>query len=359
MWKIRKPILVIMACAIAIVCVNVKNYQATRAEIRYEINESFSQLAPYWPDSMKRIKNEFRCSRFNSEHYNKRNVKRFVWADGEVNISPKLCHPELMEDYFLLKNATGLMNVEKYDLQIVDSLWNGVLHRADHRVTATVTLDAKDLREMFPTKDSLVTEGVTVKHYESRPHPTNSYWTTDSVAIGVCNHGILVGRVDIPASYVASTMPWWTYEHTLLVILMGVATLFLLWQNLVWNFKRSGKRWLGCSMLDAKSGVIISLESGKTCKLSKNNLEFLLKILDSPQHELSKRDICDLFWPKRELKECSSVYNTFTSRLRAELAIIDHTIEVNTLPDGGIRIVYLRHVTRTLLLIRHLTFSYL
>ena len=348
-----------MACAIAIVCVNVKNYQATRTEIRNEINESFCQLAPSWADSIYRKTNKYIRGSFNTKHYKKRNVKRFVWKDGDVSISPILFHPEHLDDCLTITNSTDLMNVEKYDLQIVDSLWNGVLHRADHRVTATVTLDAKDLREMFPTKDSLVTEGVTVKHYESRPHPTNSYWTTDSVAIGVCNHGILVGRVDIPASYVASTMPWWTYEHTLLVILMGVATLFLLWQNLVWNFKRSGKRWLGCSMLDAKSGVIISLESGKTCKLSKNNLEFLLKILDSPQHELSKRDICDLFWPKRELKECSSVYNTFISRLRAELVTIDHTIEVNTLPDGGIRIVYLRPVTRTLLLIRHLTFSYL
>lgn len=357
MWKIRKPILVIMVCAAAIVCVNVKNYRSTRSEIRDEINTSFRQLAPYWPDSITKILDEPRWYTYDTEHYKKRNIKRFVWKDGDVRISPNLFHPERLEDCITITDSSDLMNVEKYDLKIVDSLWNGVLHRAGHPVTATVTLDAKDLREMFPTPDSLVTEGVTVKHYESRMHPTDSYWTTDSVAIGICNHGILVGRVDIPASYVASTMPWWTYEHTLLVLLMGMAAMYLLWQNLVWNFKRSDKRWLGCSMLDAKTGVIISLESGKTCKLSKNNLEFLLKILDSPRHELSKRDICDLFWPKRELKECSSVYNTFTSRLRAELATIDHTIEVNALPDGGIRIIYLRPFTRTLLLIRHMVFS--
>ncbi|MBR2360656.1 MAG: hypothetical protein IKJ42_00915 [Bacteroidaceae bacterium] len=354
MWKIRNPILVIMVCAVAIVWVNVKNYRTTRAEIRNDINASFRQLAPYWPDSIERILNEPRLYTYDTERYNKRNIKRFVWAEGDVRISPKLFHPQLLDDCIVISNSTSLMTTEDYDLQIVDSLWNRVLHRAGHRVTATVTLDAKDLREMFPTPDTLVTEGITVKHYESRPHPTASYWETDSVAIGICNHGILVGRVDLPMGYVASAMSWWTYDHTLLVALMVLATLYFLWQNFVENFKRADKLWMGCSVLDAKTGVIISLESGKTGKLSKNNLEFLLKILKSPQHELAKQAICDLFWPKRELKECTSVYNTFVSRLRSELATIDHTLEVRTLPDGGIGIVYLRPITRFLFLLRHL-----
>lgn len=351
---IRKPILVIMACAVAIVCVNVKNYRATRTEIRNEINASFRQLAPFWPDSMNRIKDIFRYSSYNTDNYKKRNPKRFVWADGNVSISPELCHPQRMEDYLIISDATGLMITEKYDLQIVDSLWNGVLHRAGHLATATVTLDAKDLREMFPTPDTLVTEGVTVKHYESRPHPTASYWATDSVAIGICNHGILVGRVDIPMEHIASAMPWWTYEHTLLVTLTVLATLYFLWQNFVRNFKRTNKLWMGCSVLDAETGVMISLESGKTTKLSKFNLEFLSKISETPQRELSKQAICDMFWPKRELKGCTSNYNTFISRLRSELAPIDHTIEVRTLPDGGIGIIYLRPVSRFLFLLRHL-----
>lgn len=351
---IRKPLLVIMACAVAIVCVNVKNYRTTRAEIRNDINASFRQLAPYWPDSMTRIKDVFRCGSFNSDNYKQRNVKRFVWAEGDVSISPELCHPQRMEDYFRIKDATALINTEKYDLQIVDSLWNGVLRRAGHRVTATVTLDAKDLREMFPMPDTLVTEGVTVKHYESRPHPTVSYWQTDSVAIGVCNHGILVGRVDMPTSYIASVMPWWTYEHTLLLVLLVLAVLYLLWQNFLRSFKQADKLWVGCSVLDSKTGVMISLESGKTTKLSKYNMEFLLKILETPQHELSRQTICDMFWPKREWKDCISNYNTFFSRLRSELAAIDHTIEIQSLSDGGVRVAYLRPVGRFLLLLRHL-----
>ncbi|MBR6590024.1 MAG: helix-turn-helix domain-containing protein [Bacteroidaceae bacterium] len=351
---IRKTILVIAACAIAIVCVNVKNYRATRAEIRNEINMSFRQLAPNWPDSIMRITDEPRLYTYDTEHYKKRNVKRFVWAEGDVSVSPNLFHPEHLDDCMVITDATALMTTEDYDLQIVDSLWNGVLHRAGHRVTATVTLDAKDLREMFPTPDTLVTEDITVKHYESRPHPTASYWATDSVSIGICNHGILVGRVDIPMDHIASAMPWWTYEHTLLVTLMVLATLYFLWQNLVWKFKRTNKLWMGCSMLDAETGVMISLESGKTTKLSKFNLEFLSKISETPQRELSKQAICDMFWPKRELKGCTSNYNTFISRLRSELAPIDHTIEIRTLPDGGIGVIYLRPVTRSLFLLRHL-----
>lgn len=351
---IRKLILVIITCAVAIVCVNVKNYRATRSEIRNDINVSFRKLAPLWPDSINRIKDIFRCGSYNTDYYKKRNPKRFVWAKGDVTISPNFCHPQRMEDYFRVKDATALMNTEDYDLHIVDSLWNGVLHRAGHPVAATVTLDAKDLREMFPTPDTLVTEGVTVKHYESRPHPTASYWETDSVAIGICNHGVLVGRVDISMGYIASVMPWWTYEHTLLVTLMVLATLYFLWQNLVWKFKRTNKLWMGCSMLDAETGVMISLESGKTTKLSKFNLEFLSKISETPQRELSKQVICDMFWPKREQKGCTSNYNTFVSRLRSELAPIDHTIEIRTLPDGGIGVIYLRPVTRSLFLFRHL-----
>ena len=351
---IRKLILVIIACAIAIVWVNVKNYRATRSEIRDEINTSFRQLAPYWPDSIFRITDEFRCGSYNSNHYNQRNIKRFVWADGDVRISPNLCHPQRMEDYLVISNSTSLMTTEDYDLQIVDSLWNRVLHRAGHRVTATVTLDAKDLREMFPTPDTLVTEGITVKHYESRPHPTVSYWTTDSASIGVCGHGILVGRVDIPASYIASIMPWWTYEHTLSVMMMMMAVFYLLWKNFVRNFKLADKLWIGCSVLDTKTGVMISLESGKTTKLSKYNMEFLLKILKTPQHELSKQTVCDMFWPKRDLKDCTSNYNTFISRLRSELAATDRSVEVKTLPDGSICVTYLRPISRIIFLIRHL-----
>ena len=70
---IRKTILVIAACAIAIVCVNVKNYRATRAEIRNEINMSFRQLAPNWPDSIMRITDEPRLYTYDTEHYKKRN----------------------------------------------------------------------------------------------------------------------------------------------------------------------------------------------------------------------------------------------------------------------------------------------
>ena len=66
MWKIRKPILLIMACATAIVCVNVKNYQATRTEIRNEINESFCQLAPSWADSIYRKTNKYIRGSFNT-----------------------------------------------------------------------------------------------------------------------------------------------------------------------------------------------------------------------------------------------------------------------------------------------------
>ncbi len=351
---IRKPVLVIIACAVAIVCVNVKNYRATRTEIRDDINMSFRQLAPYWSDSITKILDEPRLYTYDTEHYKKRNVKRFVWAEGDVSISPDLFHPEQLDDYLVISDATALMTTEDYDLQIVDSLWNGVLRRAGHRVTATVTLDAKDLREMFPMSDTLVTEGVTVKHYESRPHPTASYWATDSVAIGVCNHGILVGRVDMPTSYIASVMPWWTYEHTLLVVLMVLAVLYLLWQNFLRSFKQADKLWVGCSVLDSKTGVMISLQSGKTTKLSKYNMEFLLKILESPRHELSKQTICDMFWPKREWKDCVSNYNTFFSRLRSELAAIDHTIEIQSLSDGGVCVAYLRPVGRFLLLLRHL-----
>lgn len=351
---IRKPILVIAACAVAIVCVNVKNYRVTRSEIRDEINTSFRQLASSWSDSIIKIVDEPILYTYDTEHYKKRNVKRFVWAEGDVSVSPNLFHPERLDDYLVISDATALMTTEDYDLHIVDSLWNGVLHRAGHPATATVTLDAKDLREMFPTPDTLATEGVTVKHYESRPHPTASYWATDSVAIGICNHGILVGRVDIPMGHIASAMPWWTYEHTLLVTLMVLATLYFLWQNFVRNFKRTNKLWMGCSVLDAETGVMISLESGKTTKLSKFNLEFLSKISETPQRELSKQAICDMFWPKRELKGCTSNYNTFISRLRSELAPIDHTIEVRTLPDGGIGVIYLRPVSRFLFLLRHL-----
>ena len=354
MATVKKLIWVIIACAVAIVCVNVKNYRATRAELRNDINASFRQLAPYWPDSIFRITDEPMCGSFDTEHYKKRNVKRFVWAEGDVSVSPNFFHPERLDDCITITNSSDLMSIEKYNLQIVDSLWNGVLHRAGHRVTATVTLDAKDLREMFPTPDTLVTEGVTVKHYESRPHPTASYWETDSVAIGICNHGVLVGRVDIPVSYIASVMPWWTYERVLLVMLMVLATLYLLWHNFVCCFKRADKLWMGCSVLDAKTGVMISLESGKTTKLSKYNIEFLLKILKTPQHTLSKQTICDMFWPKRDLKDCTSNYNTFVSRLRSELVTIDHTIEVKSLSDGGICITYLRPISRFLFLLRHL-----
>ena len=351
---IKKLFLVIIAFVVAIVLVNAKNYCVTRSKIQNEINSSFRKLAPSWSDSIIKIVDEPMLYTYDKEYYKKRNIKRFVWAEGDVSVSPNLFHPERLEDCIAISDATGLMTNEDYDLHIVDSLWNEVLHRAGHRVKATVTLDAKDLREMFPTPDTLVTEGVTVKHYESRPHPTVSYWTTDSASIGVCGHGILVGRVDIPASYIASIMPWWTYEHTLSVMMMMMAVFYLLWKNFVRNFKLADKLWIGCSVLDAKTGVMISLESGKTTKLSKYNMEFLLKILKTPQHELSKQTVCDMFWPKRDLKDCTSNYNTFISRLRSELAATDRSVEVKTLPDGSICVTYLRPISRIIFLIRHL-----
>ena len=91
MATVKKLIWVIIACAVAIVCVNVKNYRAIRAEIRNDINASFRQLAPYWPDSIFRITDEPMCGSFDTEHYKKRNVNYFSFIFMIVILRLLIC----------------------------------------------------------------------------------------------------------------------------------------------------------------------------------------------------------------------------------------------------------------------------
>lgn len=343
---------IVITCIIGFSILYWKSYQTTQTEIKEDINTSFRDLAPYWADTIINRKNVYRLYEYDSKGYHQKRTKRIVWENGDVKISPNIFHPKTLDEYFTIMNSTHFIVSKEYDLPLIDSLFNEIQHKAGHQVTATITLDAKNLSEMFPIPDSLATN-TSVEHSESRPHPGKPDWETDPISIGICGHGTLVARITLPTSYILSAMPWWTFEHTILLIACIACLCFFIGLELKKLFYQSNKQWIGCSILDKETGILISLQNGNNCKLSDYKLQLLNSLLEAPDNQLTKKEVCEMFWKNRNVKECTSNYNTMISRLRTDLSL-DPTIVLLSKPEEKIQLTYIHSSYRILQLIRHL-----
>lgn len=332
--------------ALLIVLVSVSyllNYLMCSQSLYVEANSCFQEEAPFWGDSIVKIKSIPFWGYHDSRQYLQKKCHTIVTQYDTVLISTSLYHPDYLRfNRESTESALILISVvegiEKwYDLAVTDSLFRSALKRKGIEAEVATELYVKDLKKMFPKEDSLcVNVGIT---HEFSAKEVDGF-ATDTVHVGVCGHGLLTSHVAISPISILARMDWFGWNQLLFIGLWIVTYAALYCYGICQTvIKPYLKRVviLGNTCIDFKNGVVCLWD--KTCRpVPKKQWDVLELLVTAPNYKLSKDAICQSIW-KRDSKEGQALYNTAISGLRKLFVAEDEALDLRVQAKEGIELV--------------------
>lgn len=329
----RKSIF-ILSSIILFVLSYIPNYNISDNQLKETINEIFAGEAKHWGDSIVSIYHFPITRSYNTEDLKKKSKTTMYTKDDTIIISRKYHSPENITLYYKRQVETSLIMSGKFNTDITDSLFNIALKKNGIKCNATTTLYAKELKEMFPKEDSLNTAAPFRTILQTN---TLEGLTTDSVALGIGGHGIIVGYIDIPATTIVGRMNWLSPPQWLAIILIIILYTFVSYIPAKREYLRNVK-FIGNSCIDFNNNTIYRI-NGNILPITGNKVLLLRMLADAaPEYKLLKEDICRKIW-NRDSKEGQALYNVAVSDLRSYLIAEDDSLELKTLPKEGIQLL--------------------
>lgn len=331
----------------------IAEYNNSRRDIENNINELFKISSQSFNDSIRNIKDIYLYYTFDSEDLNKRRDMRFVDKDGEITISRDLINIENPQEYKKKQLQSIMLNdKEDYDLYVADSIWNKQLRASGYDVEAILLLSAKSLKDMFPKRDSLVTNlkppFMSVHHLGGK-----EYFVTDSVGLGICNQGCIVSHVHIPARTIIGHTKWW--GTALWTALSAILLLFSISAFRKYRKERKNSihyKELSDSIIpeddkynihiehlvyNTNDGTLRDTINNQQLKLPRTQAQVMEMLVTSTDYYVTKNEICKALWSLDE-KSATKSYNSFCKRLRNSLETFNG-VELVTIKDTAIQLV--------------------
>ena len=315
------------------------NYNDHRDELHGTINREFKQEARTWCDSIMIIKNEFHSDNGTcSDDFPKNKNLYLEMEEGEVVISPKFYNPDsyLKYEHDFTETAFLVCNEQKFDyyFSTTDSLFKNMVTRLGIKADVATTVYAKSLFDMFVSEDSMNVNAPYVRTFQAREVEG---FTTDSVSLGICGQGKMVGTVNIPAIEIVKGMEplaKWQFAALALIALLYLPAIYVPKKlRYMHNVK-----FIGNSCIDFNTNTVYYWNSGKL-SLTDKRAEVLKMFVDSaPEYRLLKEDICRRIW-NRDGKDAQALYNVAMSELRSYLIAEDDSLELKTQPNEGVVLV--------------------
>lgn len=168
------------------------NYRDSKVAMQSRINEQFREAVPHWLNTISNILQIPQGGLYDRLESVRRTKTTIFSAKDTVEISVRYL-PRTDYEWWLRKNLESLLiRGNLYDSTLADSLFSNLLTSLGIEAEAATELHVKDLKEMFPTEDSMnvdapIREVLAAKHVEGL--------VTDSVGIGICDQGLMVGKV--------------------------------------------------------------------------------------------------------------------------------------------------------------------
>ena len=310
------------------------NYRDSKAEVYERINERFREEVPYWGDSIYAIRNYPSWGRYHSAAY-ARKTKTTVITEGDtVVISARYFLPKEYDEYQRRCSESALMYCKYYTPGISDTLFSNLLKSMGIEAEAATELYVKNQKEMFPTADSMnvnapIREVLTARHVEG--------FVTDSVGIGICDQGLMVGKVAVSRHTVLAHMRWVSRWQIALILLLAAGYAVAAYCQKTVARLRSMKI-IGNTCIDLDANVIRYWD-GTTQPLTPTKSALLSMLADAaPDYRLLKEDICQAIW-QRNAKDGQALYHVAVSELRTYLVAPDDSLTLNTLPREGIQLI--------------------
>ena len=329
----KRNIFIYLVLSVALLALSyVYNFNDSKESIYSCINERFNDEAPFWGDSIQKILGLQRMGRYNYEQ--DKPVTTMYSKDDTIEISTKYFPRENL-NFWLSKNLeSALLRGGHYSCTITDSLFRAMLLDIGFEAVTATELHIRDLKEMFPTKDSM---NINAPVREVRRNRIVEGFATDTVGVGICDQGILIGKVAISNAVVISNMQWIAWPQIILLVIVGL--LFVTVSYVRKNIRYIQKlHFIGNSCIDFNNNVIYR-RNGDCIPVTGNKV-LLLEILaeSAPEYRLLKEDVCQRIW-KRDGKDGQALYNVAVSDLRKYLINDDDSLELKTLPKEGIQLL--------------------
>ena len=316
------------------------NYRDSKEAVQDRINEQFREAVPHWGDSIYAIRNLPHWGRSSSEAYAHKTVTTIIgdlgFSDGGVDtlvISARYYLPKTIWEYQQKNGESVLIWHGDYSPVLADSLFSNLLTDMGIEGDAATELHVKNLKEMFPTKDSMnvaapIREVRTARHIEG--------FVTDTVGIGICDQGLMVGKVALERSTIRSGMRWIAWRQVLLLLFMAVLYIVILYVRKAMAY-RQGVHLIGNTCIDFNTATLHHW-NGDTVTLTATREALLRMLIEAaPEYMLTKEDICRTIW-QRDVKDGQALYNVAVSELRSYLIVPDDALTLTTLPKVGIQL---------------------
>lgn len=316
------------------------NYRDSKVAVQDRINEQFRGAVPYWGDSIYIMRNLPHWGRSSSEAYARKTETKIIGDLGFSNgvdtlvISARYYLPKTYREYQHKNGESVLIWHGEYSPVITDSFFNNLLTNMGIEAEAATELHVKDLKEMFPTADSMnvnapIREVLTARHVEG--------FATDTVGIGICDQGLMVGKVAVSRHTVLGHMRWVSRWQIALILLLAAGYAVAAYCRKTIAHLRSMKI-IGNTCIDLDANVIRYWD-GTTQPLTPTKSALLSMLADAaPDYRLLKEDICQAIW-QRSAKDGQALYHVAVSELRTYLVAPDDALTLNTLPREGIQLI--------------------
>ena len=316
------------------------NYRDSREAVCESINERFREEVPYWGDSIYIMRNLPHWGRSSSEAYARKTETKIIGDLGFSNgvdtivISARYYLPKTYREYQHKNGESVLIWHGEYSPVITDSFFSNLLTSMGIEGEAATELHVKNLKEMFPTADSMnvnapIREVLVAKHVKG--------FVTDSVGIGICDQGLMVGKVAVSRHTVLAHMRWVSRWQIALILLLAAGYAVAAYCQKTVARLRSMKI-IGNTCIDLDANVIRYWD-GTTQPLTPTKSALLSMLADAaPDYRLLKEDICQAIW-QRNAKDGQALYHVAVSELRTYLVAPDDALTLNTLPREGIQLI--------------------
>ena len=331
-------------------------YGNCKREVEYGINELFKESALSFHDSIFKAGNHFHS------YVHKPGVRKpdmtLASDRGELKISYDLINIENLLELLYRKRQTAMLlglfdGVEQCynDLFIADSVWNRQLREHGYDAEAILLVSVKDFYEMFPRRDSLATN-LWAPYFSVHNLSGKEYFITDSVSLGICNHGYIVSHVHVPVLTVLGHTKWYGTPLcvAIIVILLLVAVALL---RKYFTERKSATRYkaiaealdeqndgqnivIGNLLYNVDECTLYNTVTQQQLKLPRIQARIMKMLVTSEGYYVTKNEICKALWDMDE-KLATKNYNSACKRLRDSLECIDG-VNLLTIKDTAIQL---------------------
>ena len=315
-----------------------RSFNECKKDLSKRIDVIFQKESLPWGESIMRINGILYRGKYDVLEYVNKKTTTLLSAKDTIVISSSFFHPNEYVEYQKKIGETFLLLSDKYDIKVIDSLFEVALIESGFVVESSVELKIRDLSEMFPTADSMYANAPFVKTLSSG---SVEGFTTNPVGVGICDHALICGHVKIPFVEIVSNMDLFGFPQIVAIGLLLVVFIMSHYGAVFFPHYLKYRKdvvFIGNTCIDLNQKELY-LWSGECRHITDTRMALLQMLVESaPAYKLSKDEVCLKIW-NRNAKDGQALYNVVMTDMRTLFITEDPSLELKSLPREGMQLL--------------------